>query len=120
MHKIKELKIWNKAIEVCIAIYKATSSYPKEEVYGLTAQMRRAAVSIPSNISEGAGRNTNGEFVQFLGIATGSAYELQTQIMISEKLFLLDEATSSKLIEDINELLKMTYSFKQNIKAKTK
>jgi four helix bundle protein len=120
MHKIKELKIWNKSIDLCVAVYKATNSFPREETYGLTSQMRRAAVSIPSNISEGAGRNTNGELVQFLGIATGSAYELQTQIVISERLSLLDETTSNELINDIDELLKMTYSFKQNIKNRTK
>lgn len=120
MHKIKELKIWNKSIDLCVAVYNATSSFPREEAYGLTSQMRRAAVSVPSNISEGAGRNTNGELIQFLGIATGSAYELQTQIVISERLSLLDATTSNELITDIDELLKMTYSFKQNIKNRIK
>jgi four helix bundle protein len=82
--------------------------------------MRRAAVSIPSNISEGAGRNSNGEFVQFLGIATGSAYELQTQVVISERLAFLDAEIARELSSQVDELLKMTYSFKQNIKNRTK
>lgn len=78
MHNLKEMKIWNRALDLCVEVYKATENFPKDELYGLTAQIRRSVVSISSNISEGAGRNTDGEFVQFLGIATGSAYELQT------------------------------------------
>jgi len=119
MHKLKELKIWNKAIDVCLAVYKATGTFPKEEIYGLTSQLRRAAVSVPSNIAEGAGRNTDGEFAQFLGIATGSAYELQTQVVIFEKLNLMTGQHAEKVLHDIDELLKMTYSFKQKIKSKT-
>jgi four helix bundle protein len=120
MHKINDLKIWNKSIDLCVNVYKATSRFPKEETYGLISQMRRAAVSIPSNISEGAGRNSNGEFVQFLGIATGSAYELQTQVVISERLAFLDAEIARELSSQVDELLKMTYSFKQNIKNRTK
>ena len=79
MHNLKELKIWNKAIDLTVEIYKVTEKFPKEERYGLNSQIRRAAVSVPSNISEGAGRNSKGEFKQFLGIANGSSYEVQTQ-----------------------------------------
>lgn len=86
MHNIKELKIWNKAMELAVKIYEASGQFPADERFGLTSQTRRCAVSIPSNISEGAGRNTKGEFMQFLGIANGSSYELQTQIIIAERL----------------------------------
>lgn len=120
MHNLKEMKIWGKALDLCVDIYKATDNFPKEEVYGLTSQLRRAAVSISSNISEGAGRNTDGEFVQFLGIATGSAYELQTQIIISERLQLMDTDLSGRLTDAIDEILKMIYAFKQNIKNRLK
>lgn len=89
MHNIKELKIWNKAMDLSVQVYDLSSKFPSDERFGLTSQIRRCAVSIPSNISEGAGRNTKGEFKQFLGIANGSAYELQTQLMIANKLNLL-------------------------------
>ena len=86
MHNIKELKIWNKAMVLSVQVYELSSKFPSDERFGLTSQVRRCAVSIPSNISEGAGRNTKGEFKQFLGIANGSAYELQTQLIIANKL----------------------------------
>ncbi|MES2131618.1 MAG: four helix bundle protein [Bacteroidota bacterium] len=116
MHNIKELKIWNKAIELTVEIYKATEKFPKEETYGLTSQIRRAAVSIPSNISEGAGRNSNNEFRHFLSIANGSSYELQTQLTISNKLALLNDGTTETLLNKIDEIQKMNYSFQKSIK----
>ena len=76
MHNIQELKIWHKAIDLSVEIYKISAELPHDERFGLVSQIRRASVSIASNIAEGAGRNTNGEFCQFLGIANGSAYEL--------------------------------------------
>ncbi len=88
MHNLKELKIWNKAIDLTVDVYKATASFPSEERYGLTSQARRSAVSIPSNIAEGAGRNSNKEFSNFLGIANGSSYELQTQLVIKQVKFI--------------------------------
>lgn len=91
MHNLKELKIWNKAIDLSVDVYKATSGFPSDEKFNLTSQSRRSAVSIPSNIAEGAGRNSNKEFSNFLGIANGSSYELQTQLIISNKLNLLND-----------------------------
>lgn len=119
MHKLKDLKIWSRALELCIDIYKATQDFPKQETYGLTSQMRRAAVSISSNISEGAGRHTNGQFIQFLSFATGSAYELQTQLHISNRLNLIPNDEMSRLENSIDELLKMIYVFKQNLIIKS-
>lgn len=115
MHNIKELKIWNKAIELATDVYSVTKNFPKEEVYGLTSQLRRAAVSIPSNISEGAGRNSNNEFKHFLSIANGSCYELQTQIILSNNLNFITTEECDKLILKIEELQKMNYSLQKTI-----
>ena len=115
MHNLKELKIWNKAIGLSVEVYKATSDFPKEETYSLTSQIRRSAVSIPSNISEGAGRNSKNEFVHFLGIANGSSYELQTQLIITNKLNLNTEQTLEPLIKEIEEIQKMNYTFQKTL-----
>lgn len=85
MHNIKELKVWQKSIDLAFKVCEISSKFPLNERFGLTPQTRRCSISIPSNISEGAGRNTKGEFIQFLGIANGSSYELQTQMIIAEK-----------------------------------
>ena len=102
MHNIKELKIWNKAMDLAVQVYELSSKFPSDERFGLTSQGRRCAVSIPSNISEGAGRNTKGEFKQFLGIANGSAYELQTQLIIANKLNFIDEKSTASILEIID------------------
>lgn len=118
MHNLKELKIWNKAIGLSVDVYKATTDFPKEETYGLTAQIRRSAISIPSNISEGAGRNSKNEFVHFLGIANGSSYELQTQLIISNKLSLITNKTLEPLLKEIEEIQKMNYTFQNTLRNK--
>ena len=107
MHNLKELKIWKKAIDLTIDVYKATENFPKEEKYGLTSQTRRSAVSVPSNIAEGAGRNSDKEFSHFLGISNGSSYELQTQLIISNKLNLLSDTTVEPLLYRIDEIQKI-------------
>ena len=98
----RQLIVWQKAMEMVTEIYKATRSFPKEEIYGLTSQIRRSAVSIPSNIAEGQGRNTKGEFLQFLGIAKGSLCEIETQILIAKNLEYL--STTDAMEERINEV----------------
>ena len=118
MHNLKELKIWNKAVELSVDVYKATVYFPKEEIYGLTSQIRRAAVSIPSNISEGAGRNSTKEFIHFLGIANGSSYELQTQLLIANKLNLITSEVLDPLLKEIEEIQKMTYTFQNKLHNK--
>ena len=115
MHNLKELKIWNKAVDLSVEVYKATSNFPKEEIYGLTSQIKRSAVSVPSNISEGAGRNSNKEFIHFLGIANGSSYELQTQLIISNRLNLISNETLQSLLKEIEEIQKMTYTFQNTL-----
>lgn len=114
MHSFKELKIWNRALELATAIYDVTFDFPREEKYGLVSQMRRSAVSIPSNIAEGAGRNTNGKFRQFLGIANGSAFELYTQLCISEKLKLISSEEVTPLLKELEELFKMNYALQKS------
>jgi len=118
MNKLNELKIWNKAIDLTVDVYKATASFPSDERFGLTSQSRRAAVSIPSNIAEGAGRNSFKEFNNFLGIANGSSYELQTQLVIANKLEMLDIELLNPLLMQIDELQKMTYGFQQMLEKK--
>ena len=118
MNKLNELKIWHKAIDLTVGVYKATASFPIDERFGLTSQSRRAAVSIPSNIAEGAGRNSFKEFNNFLGIANGSSYELQTQLLIANKLEMLTIELLNPLLMQIDELQKMTYSFQQMLDKK--
>lgn len=115
MHNLKELKIWNKAMELVVDVYKSTSSFPSEEKFGLTSQIRRCSVSIPSNIAEGAGRNSKNEFRHFLSIANGSSYELQTQLLISNQLNLIETSITENLIKKIEELQKMNYSFQKTL-----
>ena len=119
MNNLKELKIWGKAIDLAVEVYKATSQYPSEEKFGLTSQSRRAAVSISSNIAEGAGRTSSKEFNYFLGIANGSSYELQTQLVIANKLELLSDVSLKILLLQIDELQKMNYGFQQMLVKKS-
>lgn len=100
-----ELELWKKARELVNSVYRISKMFPKEEVYGLTSQVRRCAVSVPSNLAEGCGRRTSADTVQFLHIARGSLYELETQLFIA-----LDQDYLSK--EDFNPL------FKQILKCK--
>ena len=118
MHNFQELKLWNKAMDVAVETYKLTSTFPIEEKYGLTSQIRRSAISVPSNIAEGAGRNTDGEFLNFLGIANGSSYELQTQLILSYRLDLTSEAEVEPILNDLTEVQKMNFVFMNNLKNK--
>ena len=102
MHRYKELQIWQKTMDLSQRIYKETANFPTEEKFGLISQMRRSSVSIASNIAEGAGRNSDGEFNQFLGIAQGSAFELETQILIAGRLKFIPPEVQKSLVEDIN------------------
>jgi len=86
LRNYQELIVWQKAMDLVIAVYQQTREFPREELYGLTNQLRRASVSIPSNIAEGQGRNTTGDFRQFLSIAYGSLQEVETQLLISGRL----------------------------------
>ena len=111
----KDLDIWKRGIIFVEHIYKATAKFPKEEIYCLTSQMRRAAVSYPSNIAEGAARFSKKEFIKFLYVSLGSISEMETQLIIAEKLGYL---TANKLLEEIEVLRRMTLNFIKYLKSK--
>jgi four helix bundle protein len=111
----KDLDIWIRGINLVEQIYKATKKFPKEEIYGLTSQIRRAAVSYPSNIAEGAARSSTKEFIQFLYIALGSLSEIETQIIIAVKLGYLSD---DKLLEEVEALRRMTLNLIKYLKNK--
>ncbi len=112
----KDLDVWKKAIEFVTAIYKITSTFPKNELYGLTSQIRRASVSIPSNIAEGSARHHDNEYRQFLYVSLGSAAELETQLIISMNLGYLDNENSKALISDLNIISRMIQGLIKSIK----
>ena len=104
----KDLEIWQKGIELVVDIYKITKNFPKDELYGLTSQLKRAAVSIPSNIAEGCGRHYTAEYKQFLYVTIGSCAEVQTQLIIASKLGYLKDCNAKNLLDRTEEISKMT------------
>lgn len=113
MNEIKtyrDLMVWQKAMALVKEVYSTTRSFPKEEQFGLTQQIRRAAVSIPSNIAEGNGRGTKPDYIRFLQIARGSLYETQTQIELSRDLGFLPDSASKQLCSSCNEIERMLNS----------
>jgi four helix bundle protein len=112
----KDLDVWKKSIFLVASIYETTSSFPKEEIYGLTSQIRRSAISIPSNIAEGAARNHSNEFRQFLYISLASAAELETQLIISNMLNFVDNQKSEELINELNSISKMLQGLIKSLK----
>jgi four helix bundle protein len=112
----RELIVWKRAIELTVCIYKLTRIFPKEELYGLISQMRRASVSVASNIAEGRGRITPGEFRQFLGLAQGSTYELQTQLLVARKLGMGSDESLNEAESLSDEVSKMLGSFIQTLR----
>lgn len=111
MHNLTQLKVWVKAIDLCTEVYDGLATFPSDEKFGLSSQIKRSVVSIASNIAEGAGRNSRKEFIYFLGIAKGSSYELQTQIIISKRLRLMEEDRANLLCDQIVEIQKMIFGF---------
>jgi len=103
----RDLLVWQKGIDLCELIYRASMDFPRYELYGLTSQIRRAAVSVPSNIAEGAGRITKGEFIQSIGHARGSLLEIETQLIVARRLGYLDNKQSEDLLETANEVGKL-------------
>ncbi|MDT7833394.1 four helix bundle protein [Flavobacteriaceae bacterium S356] len=116
MHKVENLKMWQKSIKLTKAVYTLISDVSPDEKYGLKSQIKRSAVSIPSNIAEGAGRNSQKEFQHFLSIANGSSYELQTQLILLVELNLVDKNKVQPVIELCIEIQKMNYSFQKTLK----
>ncbi|MBM7557064.1 four helix bundle protein [Halanaerobacter jeridensis] len=114
MKNHKELVVWQKAVDLVKIIYELTGDFPKSEEYGLSNQLRRAAVSVPSNIAEGAGRRSKKDFVWFLDIAMGSLSELETQLIIAKKLDYIDDIKSDKLVEIKKMLLGLIKAVKSS------
>jgi four helix bundle protein len=120
MHKQKiqsfrDLQIWQKSMELTVAVYRITQSFPREEIFGLTSQLRRCAISIPSNIAEGQGRSSEREFLHFLSIARGSNCELQTQVEIARRLGLADTQLLNDAENLSHETGKMIFAFMRAI-----
>lgn len=111
----RDLLVWQKAIELCLKVYEFCRTFPRDETYGLAGQMKRAAVSVPSNIAEGQARRTAGEFRHFLSIASGSLAELDTQRIVAEKQTFLSQEKSDDLDQRITEIRKMIYSLSGSI-----
>ena len=116
INTFRDLLVWQKSMSIVTEIYTLTSSFPKEELFGLTSQIRRSAVSIPSNIAEGYGRNSTGDYKRFLQISCGSLNELQTQIEISFNLDFMTKEKNIETLEKIQEIDRMMLSLISKIK----
>ena len=107
-HNFKNLKVWEKSVDLAVKVYQVTAEFPNEEKFGITSQMRRSSVSVPSNIAEGSGRSTNKDFSNFLSTSIGSCYELETQLILVQEIFSID---CEKLIKDCQQVQKMIFGF---------
>jgi four helix bundle protein len=116
--KVEDLMVWQRAIQMNVAVHKLTESFPRQEMYGLTSQLRRAAVSVASNIAEGRGRLNNGEFRQFLGMAQGSNYEVQTQLVIAKEFGFGDGSRLERAQKLNDEVGRMLTSFIATVSKK--
>ena len=116
MNKFEDLKVWQKAMELVEQVYKISNKLPKEEKFGLISQIRRCSISIPSNIAEGAGRNSNKEFIHFLSIANGSLSELKTQLILISRLKFISQDKINELLSLCDEIQRMIYSLQNSLK----
>jgi four helix bundle protein len=117
MQDFKDLTVWKKAHENALAIYSLTKSFPKDETYGLTSQLRRASVSVPTNIAEGCGKLTQKDFANFLQISLGSAQEVEYLLLLSYELEYIQELDYQKLNQEINEVKAMLISLLRKVRA---
>ncbi|MGA9637118.1 four helix bundle protein [Flavobacterium sp.] len=118
MSTFRNLLIWQKSMTLTTQIYQLTSTFPKEEIYGLTSQIRRCSISIPSNIAEGYGRESDKEFLRFLNISIGSLFEMQTQLEIAKNIAYINEDLFNNLYENSREVERMIVSFIKKIKER--
>jgi four helix bundle protein len=118
MKDFRQLKVWEKAHHLALEVYKATATFPKEELYGLMSQLRRASVSIPTNIAEGCGRNTDADFARFLQIAMGSASETEYEIILAFDLGFLSKGQFESLQAQAEEVKKMLASFIKTLRTR--
>jgi four helix bundle protein len=117
MKDFRDLKVWEKAHLLVLDSYKATNNFPKQEIFGMTSQIRRAAVSIAANIAEGCGKRGNGEFQRFLNISTGSASELEYHFLLAHDLKFLDDAAYKRLSMAVVEVKRMAASLARKVEA---
>jgi len=116
MHNYKKLQVWHKSMEFAETVYLLTTNFPTEERFGLSSQLRRASISIPSNIAEGAGRESSKAFNQFLGYAVGSGYEVETQLLLAKRIKIVNDTDIDSLLEQLSQILKMLYKLRKNLK----
>jgi four helix bundle protein len=114
----RELKVWQKSYHACLEIYKITKDFPKQEIYGLTSQIRRSAISVPSNIAEGYGRKTTPDYLRFLYIAYGSNCELETQVLLSGDLEYMEPTKLEAITEKIGEVERMLKALIKSLEKK--
>lgn len=107
MHNFKELRVWQEAIELAKLVYKTSAKFPADEKYGLKSQVNRAAISVASNIAEGSGRGSNKEFAQFLKVSLGSAFEIETQMILAEAFGFVTKEDNQKLMQQVSDVQKM-------------
>ncbi len=112
----KDLIVWQKSVELCVEVYKVTESYPNSELYGLTLQTRKSAVSVPSNIAEGQKRGHKAEYIQFLQVSFGSGAELETQLLIANKIGYLSSKDYKRLTTVLDEVMKMLSGLLRSLK----
>ncbi|MEH2003445.1 MAG: four helix bundle protein [Nostoc sp.] len=117
MKDFRELKVWLRSHQLVLKVYEVTAKFPQQELYGLTSQMRRAAASIPTNIAEGCGRNTDPDFARFLQIAMGSGSELEYQLILAHDLGFIDKIQHDKLMSELIEIKRMLNSFIQKLRV---
>lgn len=116
-HNFKNLKVWQKAVDLAVNVYELTKFFPAEEKFGLTSQMRRSSVSIPSNIAEGTARNSSKAFSNCLDISLGESFELETQSIIANRVGILNADQFVKLTEEVSEVQKMIIGFKSTMES---
>ena len=117
MRDFRQLKVWERSHQLTLAIYSATTKFPKDEPYGLTGQIRRSAASIPANIAEGCGRDGSAELARFMQIAMGSASELEYHLLLARDLHMLDAEGYGSLGEEVTQVKRMLATFIQRLKA---
>ncbi|HRK28871.1 MAG TPA: four helix bundle protein [Chitinophagales bacterium] len=117
MHDFRKLEVWQRTLNLTLEVYKVTANFPKEEMFGLKSQINRSVVSIPTNIAEGAGRNTRKDFNRFLSYATGSCYELETQLIIAERLGYIPPTNFLQIKTELNIVGKMIFNLKKQLNS---
>lgn len=116
-HNFRNLKVWQLSVDFVTSIYQLTTQFPSDEKFGLSSQIKRSAVSIPSNIAEGSGRGSNKEFARFLSISLASSYEIETQLIVANRLNFLTETIVQEITKKLHEIQKMIFSLHKKFES---